>query len=110
MRSSFAEREEAIEKKFQHDNEKEFKIKARRNRLFGYWAGSEIGLTGADLESYCDKIVNYMIKAPKDSVLIKQILDDFNKHNVNFTGYQVEKKLQYFYEDARKEIQEGIVV
>ncbi|MDX1580895.1 MAG: ATPase inhibitor subunit zeta, partial [Alphaproteobacteria bacterium] len=36
--SQFKDREKAFEAKFAHDEEVEFKVMARRNKLLGLWA------------------------------------------------------------------------
>ncbi len=110
MRSSFVEREEAIEKKFQHDSEIKFKIRAKRNRLLGYWAGEQLGFKGPELESYAAKIVNHTIKYATDSSLIDKIFEHFQEEEVSFTKHQIEKQLLYFQGDAQQEIQNGIAV
>ena len=110
MRSSFAEREDAIERKFQHDNEMEFKVRAKRNRLLGYWAGEQLGLTGPELESYAAKIVNHTIRNPLDSSLVKRVFDHFQEKGVNFTKHQIEKQLVYFQSDAQREFHGNIAV
>tara|TARA_R110002095_G_scaffold209584_1_gene196255 strand:+ start:1397 stop:1729 length:333 start_codon:yes stop_codon:yes gene_type:complete len=110
MRSGFVEREEAIERKFQHDTEIQFKVKARRNRLFGRWAGEQLKLEGTELESYAAKIINHSIRNPTESSLIEKIFDDFQENNVTFTKHQIEKQLIYFQNDAQQEIKSGIAV
>lgn len=110
MRSGFVEREEAIEKKFQHDNEVAFKIKARRNRMMGYWAGTQLDFDDAELEGYAAKIVNHSIRHPTDSSLIQKIFNDFQGKNVTFTKHQIEKQLLYFQGDAQQEFQKGVAV
>ena len=110
MRSSFADREEAIEKKFQHDNEMEFKVRARRNRLLGYWAGERLGLQGPELESYAAKIVNHTIKNPTDASLVTKIFDHFQEKGLTFTKHQIEKQIVYFQSDAQQELHTGIAV
>ncbi|NRA90310.1 MAG: DUF1476 domain-containing protein [Simkaniaceae bacterium] len=110
MRSSLAEREEAIEKKFQHDNEMAFKIRARRNRLFGYWAGEQLSLKGPELESYAARIVNHTIKNPTDSSLINKVFTTFEEKGIPFTKHQIEKQLLYFQGDAQQELHKGIAI
>ena len=39
----FKGREEAFEKMFAHDEERNFKANARRNKLFGLWAARKVG-------------------------------------------------------------------
>ena len=43
---TFEEREKSSERKFQHDQELNFKIKARRDKLLGLWAAQCLGLAG----------------------------------------------------------------
>lgn len=110
MRSGFVEREEAIEKKFQHDNEIQFKVTARRNRLFGYWAGEQLKLKGTELESYAAKIVNHTIRNPTELSLVEKVFDDFQENDVPFTKHQIGKQLLYFQNDAQKEIKAGVAI
>ena len=39
--TTFDKREEGFEKKFAHDEELQFKAKARRNKLLGLWAAEK---------------------------------------------------------------------
>ena len=41
--SSFDERKKGFEKKFAHDEEKQFKINARKNKYLGEWAAQILG-------------------------------------------------------------------
>ena len=43
--TQFDDRERAFEAKFAHDEEMQFRITARRNRLLGEWAARQMGLT-----------------------------------------------------------------
>ena len=43
--SSFDERKKGFEKKFAHDEEKQFKINARKNKYLGEWAAQILGYT-----------------------------------------------------------------
>ncbi len=108
MRSGIADREEAIEKKFQHDSEMAFKVRARRNRLFGFWAGEQLGYEGAELESYATRIVIFSVQSPGDESLIKMVLKSFRDSNVDYSEHQIQKQLNYFHADAQKEFLEPL--
>lgn len=110
MRSGFAGREEAIEKKFQHDSELAFKIRARRNRLFGFWAGEQLGLEGAELESYATRIVIFAVQSPDDNSLIQIIHNAFMQNNVEYSEHQIQKQLNYCQMDAKKEFSTNIAI
>ena len=49
---SFDDRERAEEAKFALDQQTEFKVTARRNKLLGLWAADLMGLQGDDAEAY----------------------------------------------------------
>jgi hypothetical protein len=55
--TSFKDRERGEEAKFAHDEELEFRIHARRNRLLGTWAAERMGLSSAETEAYAKSVV-----------------------------------------------------
>ena len=50
--TTFDQREQAFEQKFEHDEELRFKARARRNKMLGLWAAGLIGKTGDAAEAY----------------------------------------------------------
>ena len=44
------DREQALEAKFAHDQETQFRLIARRDKLFAQWLGDELRLSGAERE------------------------------------------------------------
>ncbi len=44
--SGFEDREKGFEAKYKVDQETQFKIIARRNKLLGEWAAAQMGITG----------------------------------------------------------------
>jgi hypothetical protein len=44
--TTFDQREQAYEHKFEHDEELKFKARARKNKMLGLWAAGLIGKTG----------------------------------------------------------------
>ena len=65
--TTFDEREKAFEKKFEHDQELQFKVNARRNKLLGLWAAGLMGKSGADAEAYATEIVMADFEKPGDA-------------------------------------------
>lgn len=55
--STFDDRENAFEAKFAHDEEMQFKVVARRNKLLGLWAAELLGKSGADADAYAVEVV-----------------------------------------------------
>jgi hypothetical protein len=50
--TTFDTREKEFEARFKHDQELQFKITARRNRLAGLWSAQHLGLLGDAAEAY----------------------------------------------------------
>ena len=55
--TTFNEREKAFEKKYEHDQDLQFKVNARKNKLLGLWAAGLMGKSGADAEAYAKDVV-----------------------------------------------------
>lgn len=66
------DRENAIENKFAHDAEMQFKADARRNKLLGLWAAELLGRSGDDATAYAQKVVkSYFDEAGHEAVYRK---------------------------------------
>ena len=50
--STFDEREKSFEKKFAYDEEKQFKISARRNKYLGEWASKILNYNSDQEKEY----------------------------------------------------------
>ena len=53
----FEDREKGFEQKYKHDQELEFKIKVRANKLLGLWAAEKMGLSGPAADAYAKEVV-----------------------------------------------------
>ena len=61
----FDQREKEFETRFKHDQELQFKITARRNRLLGLWAAQHLGLCRPRGVTMCrDEFVASLLKRP----------------------------------------------
>src|SRR3546814_14271709 len=75
--ANFDDREKGFEHKYKHDKELEFKINARRNKLLGLWAATQLGLTGADAETYAKSVVMADFDKPGDDDVLDKVVADF---------------------------------
>ena len=55
--NKFNERVKSFEKKFQMDEELQFKIAARSNKYLGEWASSKLGKNEEEKKSYIQEII-----------------------------------------------------
>lgn len=102
---SFAERKRAIEAKFQHEQLLEYKILARRNRLFGLWASQLLGLESDQAEVYAREIVSGSYCTPTGDDVIEKVMRDLENAEVDISEHLARKQLDYCYQDARGQIQ-----
>ena len=72
----FNDREKGFEAKYLHDQETQFKITARRNKLLGLWAAEQMGLSGADAEAYAKEVVVADFEEAGDDDVLRKVLGD----------------------------------
>ena len=87
--TSFDQREHAFEAAYQHNQEMQFKARARRNKLLGLWAAERLGLYGAEAEAYARTVVMTDFAQAGDDDVFRKIRDDFNVKSVAVTDQQI---------------------
>lgn len=103
--STFDEREQGFESKFSHDNELEFRIGARRNRLLGLWAAQLLGIHGVDAESYARNLAELETHAPGDHhTVITKVLEDFKQRGIEMSEHRLRRHLDELGKSARSQI------
>ena len=74
--TTFDEREKAFEHQYEHDQELQFKARARKNKLLGLWAAGLMGKVGAEAEAYARDIVMADFEKPGDHDVIHTLMRD----------------------------------
>lgn len=105
--TTFDDREQAFENKFKHDEEKMFRIYARRAKLIGIWAAEQMGITGDDAEAYGRQMVAEDFNEPGHKDIARKILADFQAKGVDISEHRLEKQMDVMLETARQQIQQG---
>jgi hypothetical protein len=91
--STFDERQKGFEKKFEKDQELQFKATARRNRLLGAWAAELMGMSGEAADAYAKEVVRADFEEPGDGDVIRKVLGDFKSKGVAQSEHQLRKKM-----------------
>ena len=104
----FDDRERAEEKKFQLDQEAEFKAQARRAKLVGRWAAGLMGLSDDAAEDYAKSVVIADLEEAGAEDLFKKIRADLNMHAVELSDHQIRAKMDECLADARAQIKAGV--
>jgi len=105
--TQFNDRERAFEAKFARDEEMQFRITARRNRLLGEWAARKMGLTEAEAEAYAKDVVRSDFEEAGDHDVIRKVLGDLTAAGVDCDEEQVRETLRNKQIDARRQIIEA---
>lgn len=102
--TTFNEREKAFEAKYRRDQELQFKVRARRNKLFGLWAAELMGLTGDSADAYAKEIVQADFEEPGDADVIRRVLGDLQQKGIEMSEHRVGKKLDELFAVARAQL------
>ena len=81
--TQFNDRERAFETKFARDEEMQFRVLARRNRLLGEWAAGLMGLTAAEAEAYAKAVIQADFEEAGDEDVIRKLLGDLSSAEVD---------------------------
>jgi hypothetical protein len=104
--SKFDEREKSFEKKFQMDEELQFKIAARSNKYLGEWASSMLGKNEEDKKNYIQEIIRSDLEEAGQEDVFRKIKKDFQKASISIEEKeirdQMEKALLRAKEDFKK--------
>lgn len=100
--TTFEDRERGEEAKFAHDEEMQFRIQARRNRLLGQWAAERMGLSAAETESYAKGVVQADFEEAGDEDVVRKLLGDLVSAGVDASEAEVRTALADKAVEARR--------
>ncbi len=104
--TTFNDREKGFEAKYKHDQETQFKVTARRNKLLGLWAAEKLGLSGDAAEAYAKEVVVSDFDEPGEEDVFRKVQGDLDGKGVSEKDirYQMERLVAVAHEQvARKD-------
>ena len=106
--TQFGDREKAFEAKFQKDQELQFKVIARRNKLLGLWAADKLGIIGDAAEAYAKEVVVADFEEPGDDDVLRKVMGDLENKGVEMTEHALRHEMNKLFEQAKREfVEEG---
>ena len=102
--TTFNDREKSFEKKFEHDQELQFKVNARKNKLLGLWAAGLLGKTGADAEAYAKDVVMADFEKPGDSDVIHKLMKDLAAAGKPTEDHTIRKQSERLMAEAKNQV------
>ena len=103
MTNSFSDREKGFEAKFKLDQETEFAITARRNKLLGLWLGEKLGLNDSEISEFAASVVASDLEEPGDEDVIRKCMADIKERGADISDEDIRNKIIEFSEEAYKQ-------
>jgi hypothetical protein len=101
--TTFDDRESAFENKFARDEEFQFKVTARRNKLIGLWAAEQMGLTPEEADAYAKSVVQADFEEAGDEDVVRKLLGDLTNAGVETDDVAVRATLDAKLVEARRQ-------
>jgi hypothetical protein len=105
--TTFDDRERAFENIYARDQEMQFKIVARRNRLLGMWAAGKMGLTEAEADSYARDVIRSDFETAGEEDVIRKLLGDLTTAGVDIDEAAIRRALEHKTVEARRQFIEA---
>lgn len=99
--TTFDEREQAFEAKFAHDEEMQFRARARRDKLVGLWAAGLLGKTGDDAAAYARSVVAADLEEAGHEDVVRKLAADLGSR---VSKDQIRAKLLEMLPQAQEEV------
>ena len=100
--TSFDERKKGFEKKFAHDEEKQFKINAKKNKFLAEWVSQILGHDDDKQKQYVQEIIKADFAEVGDEDVFRKLNTDLKGKNIS--DEEIRKKMQECYEKATTEV------
>jgi hypothetical protein len=102
--TTFDDRERAFENLHARDQEMQFRIVARRNRLLGHWAANLMGLTEAEADAYAKDVVRADFEEAGDDDVIRKVFGDLTSAGVDCDEARIREALEHKSVEARRQL------
>ena len=108
MADAINDRRKAFEEKFRMDQDLQFKVSARRNKLLGMWLGERFGLTGDALADYASSVVMADLEKPGDEDVIAKVMGDIKERAVSISEADIRAKLADLAVTAKAQVMDEV--
>jgi len=103
MNDKFSDREKGFEKKFQMDEELQFKIAARSNKYLGEWAGSMLNKNEEEKIKYIQEIIKSDLEEAGREDVFRKIKKDFKIASLSIEETEIRNQMEKALERAKND-------
>ncbi len=104
MVTTFNDREKAFEDKYKHDQELQFRVEVRRNKLLGLKVAELIDLKGDAADAYAKEVVASDFEEAGDEDVFRKVFADLQAKNVDFSEHRLRKLMEDLREEAKNQV------
>ena len=101
--NKFDERGKSFERKFQMDEELQFKIAARSNKYLGAWASSILGKNEEEKKNYIQEVIKADLEEAGDEDVFRKVKKDFENSAINMDDSEIRNQMSLALERAKKD-------
>ena len=102
--TTFDDRERAFETKYARDEEMQFRVTARRNRLLGQWAATQMKLTKEESDAYATAVVQADFEEAGDEDVIRKLVSDLTAAGVEIDEPAIRRAIEEKTVEARRQL------
>jgi len=100
--TNFDDREKGFERKFINDQEIEFRVYSKRNKLLANWISKILEFSEQQQKNYLNEIIKADFQEAGDDDVFRKIKKDLEGKNIQ--DKEIRQKMSEFLDIARKEI------
>lgn len=102
---SLDDRKKGYEAEYQRNQELQFRVTARRNKLFGLWAAEKLGIPAGDAaEAYARTVVDADFEKPGDSDVIEKVQTDLAAKGIQLSEAQLRVEFTRASDEAKRQL------
>lgn len=102
--TTFDKREKVFEDKYKHDQELQFKVEMRRNKLLGLWTAELLDLSGDEATAYAREVIASDLEEPGDADLVRKVMGDLAAKGVEMSEHRLRVKLEELLGVAKQQV------
>jgi len=92
--NKFDERQKSFEKKFQMDQELQFKVQSRSNKYLAEFVSLKLGKTEEEKQNYIQEIIKADMEEVGQEDVFRKIKKDFQNASVNIEDSEIRNEME----------------
>ena len=92
--SNYDEREKGFEKKFQMDEELQFKIAAKKNRYLAEWVSLKLGKNEDETKNYIQEVIKSDLQKQGVADVYRKIKKDFQAASISIEEAEIRDQME----------------